>query len=77
MMVSDCQKYYILKLKAGLISNGMFARIRNPNYLGEMLIYLSFAMTVGHPIAYSIPMTVWITVFLLFMKTKDISLSKK
>jgi protein-S-isoprenylcysteine O-methyltransferase Ste14 len=55
----------------------MFARIRNPNYLGEILIYLSFAMTVGHPIAYSIPMTVWITVFLLFMKTKDISLSKK
>jgi protein-S-isoprenylcysteine O-methyltransferase Ste14 len=74
MMVSDCQKYYILKIKPGLISNGMFARVRNPNYLGEILLYLSFSMCVGNTIAYAIPLTVWITVFIPFMKTKDLSL---
>jgi len=40
---SDVQKYFVLKAKRGLITNGMFSRCRNPNYLGEMMIYGSFA----------------------------------
>lgn len=35
---SDAQKYYTLKYKTGLITEGFFTRSRNPNYLGEILI---------------------------------------
>ncbi|MBX2863648.1 MAG: DUF1295 domain-containing protein [Leptolyngbyaceae cyanobacterium MAG.088] len=45
---SDAQKYYTLKYKSGLITEGFFARCRNTNYLGEIAIYLSFAMLAMH-----------------------------
>ena len=38
--VGDAQKFYILRLKRGLIEDGGFGYTRNPNYLGEILIYL-------------------------------------
>ena len=42
---SDMQKYIYLKLKPGnLIKNGMFKKIRNTNYLGELFIYLGFSL---------------------------------
>jgi hypothetical protein len=37
---SDAQKYYTLKYRSGLITEVFFARCRNPNYLGEISIYL-------------------------------------
>ena len=48
MMGSDAQKFFTLKVKRGLITDGFFARIRHPNYLGEMLLYGSFALVAGH-----------------------------
>jgi hypothetical protein len=45
---SDAQKYFTLKYKKGLLTEGFFSRSRNPNYLGEILIYLSFAMLAQH-----------------------------
>lgn len=44
----DAQKYYTLKYHPGLITEGFFAGSRNTNYLGEILIYGSFAMLVQH-----------------------------
>lgn len=44
MMASDSQKYFTLKYKKGLINDGWFKIIRNTNYLGEMMIYLTYAM---------------------------------
>jgi steroid 5-alpha reductase family enzyme len=41
---SDAQKYFTLIYKSGLITEGFFARCRNPNYLGELMIYVGFAM---------------------------------
>ena len=42
---SDMQKYISLKLNPGnLIYDGMFQRVRNANYLGELLIYLGFTL---------------------------------
>ncbi|NOS91436.1 MAG: DUF1295 domain-containing protein [Cyclobacteriaceae bacterium] len=41
---SDAQKYFTLKYKPGLITEGFFARNRNINYLGEAMIYISFAL---------------------------------
>eukprot|EP00163_Fabomonas_tropica_P022257 TRINITY_DN3883_c0_g1_i2.p1 TRINITY_DN3883_c0_g1~~TRINITY_DN3883_c0_g1_i2.p1 ORF type:complete len:123 (-),score=28.83 TRINITY_DN3883_c0_g1_i2:331-699(-) len=45
---SDMQKYVQLKLKKGLITDGLFAKTRNPNYFGELLIYLSFTSLSRH-----------------------------
>ena len=39
MIASDAQKYYTLRYKKGLISDGLFYATRNPNYLGEMMLY--------------------------------------
>ena len=41
---SDAQKYFTLKYRPGLITEGFFARCRHTNYLGELMIYTGFAM---------------------------------
>lgn len=46
--VSDAQKYFLLAQERRLITSGLFRRVRNPNYLGEILIYLAFAMFSMH-----------------------------
>ncbi|CAI2374959.1 unnamed protein product [Moneuplotes crassus] len=77
MIGADLQKNYILKLGGGLISTGFFKTTRNPNYLGEMLIYSSFAIICGRWEFWMINIFVWLTLFLPRMVIKDISLAKK
>lgn len=48
MLLSDSQKYYTLKYKKGLISDGMMKYTRNPNYLGEVMHYLVVNDTLRH-----------------------------
>jgi protein-S-isoprenylcysteine O-methyltransferase Ste14 len=76
MMVSDCQKYFILKHHQGLIENGIFKFIRHPNYLGEMMLYASYALIVGHWIPWAILGWVWTCIFLPNMMMKESSLSR-
>jgi protein-S-isoprenylcysteine O-methyltransferase Ste14 len=46
---SDMQKYMALKLNPGvLLTDGLWSRVRNPNYLGELFIYGSFVLLSGH-----------------------------
>ena len=73
---SDAQKYFTLKLKKGLIKEGFFKNIRNTNYLGEILIYLSFAILSMSPIPFAILLIFFLIVFLPRMIKKDKSLSK-
>ena len=73
---SDSQKYFTLKFKKELIQEGFFKRIRNTNYLGETLIYFSFAMLSMNIIPYIILAMFFIFIFLPRMIKKDISLSK-
>lgn len=73
---SDAQKHFTLKLRAGLITEGFFARCRNPNYLGEILIYLSFAMLAMHWLPYAILAGFVLVLFLPNMRRKDASLSR-
>lgn len=41
--LSDLQKHVCLELKPGhLVTTLLWAKIRNPNYFGELLIYTSF-----------------------------------
>jgi steroid 5-alpha reductase family enzyme len=73
---SDAQKYYTLKYRPGLITEGFFARCRNTNYLGEILIYLSFAMLAQHWLPFLILAGFSAGMFLPNMRKKDQSLSR-
>ena len=73
---SDAQKYFTLKLKKDLIKEGFFKNIRNTNYLGEILIYLSFAILSMSWIPFAILLVFFFIVFLPRMLKKDKSLTK-
>jgi steroid 5-alpha reductase family enzyme len=45
---ADMQKHTALKLRPGLITDGLFSLSRNPNYFGELLIYLGFGLLAMH-----------------------------
>ena len=74
---SDMQKHTSLQLCPGqLITTGLFARLRNPNYLGVLLIYLGFGLLAMHW-----PPLLVILLFVTFywlpdMRRKDRSLSR-
>lgn len=77
MLLSDSQKFYVLKYKKGLISDGMMKHSRNPNYLGEIMIYGSFVLLVNDFVSYVCVMQVWFTVFVLRIWQKERSLKRK
>jgi len=73
---SDTQKYFSLRFKKDLIKEGFFKNVRNTNYLGEILIYLSFAILSMSFIPFAILTTFFFVVFLPRMIKKDKSLTK-
>jgi protein-S-isoprenylcysteine O-methyltransferase Ste14 len=73
---SDAQKYFTLKHRSGLITEGFFSRSRNPNYLGEVMIYLSFALLAMHWLPFVILAGFFFALFLPNMRRKDASLSR-
>ena len=73
---SDAQKYYTLKYQKGLITEGFFARCRNTNYLGEILIYSAFAMLAMHWLPFVILGGFIAGMFIPNMLKKDQSLSR-
>lgn len=73
--VSDAQKHYTLRLRPGLIEDGLFRRTRNPNYLGEILIYLAYALMALHWLPFVI-LAGWSVFFVRNMLKKDASLSR-
>jgi protein-S-isoprenylcysteine O-methyltransferase Ste14 len=77
MVGSDAQKYFVLRARSGLITDGFFARTRNPNYLGEMMLYASFAIVAGHWVPWLVLAWVWGGVFLPNMLRKDASMARR
>ena len=73
---SDAQKYFTLMHKRGLITEGFFSRTRNPNYLGELMIYVSFAMLTSSWIGYVGITLFFVFVFIPNMLKKDKSISR-
>ncbi|KGO93195.1 DUF1295 domain-containing protein [Flavobacterium subsaxonicum] len=73
--VSDAQKHYTLNLKKGLIKDGLFRYTRNPNYLGEILIYGAFALVSWHwqPL---LILGSWVVYFFVNMTKKDRSMAR-
>lgn len=76
--VSDAQKYFVLahQKPRALLTTGMFAATRNPNYLGEILIYSSFNLLAQHWLPWAACLTVWLTVFLPNMLAKEHSMAR-
>ena len=74
---ADMQKHTALALRPGqLITTGLFARTRNPNYLGELLIYLSFAVLALHWAPLLIVVSFLVVVWIPNMRRKDRSLAR-
>ena len=76
MLGADAQKNATLAARPGLITEGFYARMRHPNYLGEMLIYGSFALMVRHWIPWVILGVIWTFVFMTNIAAQEVSLSK-
>lgn len=74
---ADMQKHMWLRFNPGtLLTDGLWSRTRNPNYLGELMIYLSFVLLPLHwlpPLALA---GVFFGYWLPNMKRKDASLSR-
>ncbi len=77
MMASDSQKFFTLKYKKQLINDGWFKKIRNTNYLGEIMIYFSYALLSRNIKSYFILSYIWILVFIPNMINKDNSIKRK
>ena len=76
MIAADAQKYYTLRLQRGLIRDGVHRYIRHPNYLGEMMIYLGFALVVLHWLPFVWLAYIWLTLFATNMAMKEASMSR-
>ena len=76
MIAADVQKYVTLRLRQGLITDGMFKWVRHPNYLGEMMIYGSLAMLAWHWIAALVIAYYWLLMFATNMAMKEASMSR-
>ena len=77
MMSSDSQKYFTLLYQPGLISSGWFKKIRNINYLGEMMIYGSYAGVSQSWVSWMILGSIWASLFIPNIINKDIRNLKK
>ena len=76
MLGADAQKNAVLSVRPGLITDGFYARIRHPNYLGEMLIYASYALMVRHWVPWVILGCIWTFVFMTNIAAQEVSLSR-
>jgi protein-S-isoprenylcysteine O-methyltransferase Ste14 len=76
MIAADAQKFFTLRERKQLITDGVHRYIRHPNYLGEMMIYGSFALVVWHWIPAAILAWVWLGVFAPNMVMKEASLAR-
>lgn len=76
MIGADAQKYFTLKVKRGLITDGFFSSIRHPNYTGEMMIYGAYALLVWHWLPAFVLLFVWSFVFSTNIALKESSMSR-
>jgi len=69
-------KYYTLQNRKGLIDTGLFSKTRNPNYLGEIMIYVAYATMSLHWLPFVV-LSGWVFGFFIRnMIAKDKSLSR-
>lgn len=76
MIAADAQKFFTLRLRRGLITDGVHRYVRHPNYLGEMMIYGSFALMVWHWLPALVLAWVWLGLFAVNMVMKEASMAR-
>jgi steroid 5-alpha reductase family enzyme len=76
MTAADAQKYFTLKYHPGLIEEGLFKYVRHPNYLGEILVYASYALLVQHWLPWLILAYIWIGLFWVNLMMIEASLAR-
>lgn len=76
MLSADAQKHAMLSLRSGLITTGLYARMRHPNYLGEMLLYAAYALLARHWAPWLVLAFVWGGLFLPNMLVMEERLSR-
>jgi protein-S-isoprenylcysteine O-methyltransferase Ste14 len=76
MIAADGQRHYSIKFNPGLITGGVFRYTRNPNYLGEVMLYSAYAFLANHWIAWAIVAYATITTFFPNMYNKEASISR-
>jgi protein-S-isoprenylcysteine O-methyltransferase Ste14 len=84
VMCSDCQKYFTIQTirqtdpnAKPLITEGMFKWTRNPNYMGEIIVFSSFCFLVGETSGWISYIFIWVTLFWSRMSEKDERLKRK
>lgn len=77
VMLTDAQKFLVLKERKGLITHCMMGWSRNMNYVGEILLYAAIGLLVQRWETWMIFSYMWGVVFVIRMLVKDYSLSKK
>jgi len=74
---ADMQKYVSLQLQPNqLVQSGLWARCRNPNYFGELLIYLGFGLLAQHWLPIAVLALFLVVIWLPNMGKKDRSLAR-
>jgi protein-S-isoprenylcysteine O-methyltransferase Ste14 len=74
---SDMQKWMALKYNSGkLITEGLWGVVRNPNYLGELLIYCGFGLLPFHWAPMAVMAFSIVVIWVPNMVRKDKSLSR-
>ena len=59
-----------------MITSGLFKYTRNPNYLGEVLIYVCFCILSGHWLPWVCCSSIWVWMFIPNMLNKDKRMSR-
>jgi len=76
MIAADAQKYFTLRVRRGLVTDGVHRHVRHPNYLGEMMVYGSFALLVWHWWPVLVLAAIWSLIFATNMVMKEASLAR-
>ena len=77
MLLTDAQKYLVLREKRGLITHAMMGWSRNMNYCGEITLYAAFGLLSPRWEIWFVYSYMWGLVFVIRMLAKDYSLSRK
>jgi protein-S-isoprenylcysteine O-methyltransferase Ste14 len=73
---ADMQKHTALKYGPGLVTEGLWSLCRNPNYFGELLIYLGFGLLARHWLAIAVLFLFVAAYWIPNMLRKDRSLAR-
>lgn len=74
---ADMQKHMATELNPGhLIQDKLWKRLRNPNYLGELLIYLGYGLLAQHWLPLAVIALMMFLIWLPNMRRKDKSLAR-